>query len=117
VAAHDRSVIARTRSSTAAWLFAGVVLAQAADLVTFILAIGRTGIGAEQNPLARTLFMQFGNAGPVFLKVAAVVVLVALLARVVHRFPRLALPSAGLAMGIGIMGFASNVAFGFLGFA
>jgi hypothetical protein len=108
-------VIARTLRSSAAWLLAGVVLAQAADLVTFIAAIRHTGIEAEQNLIARTLFMQFGDAGPVMLKGVAVLLLIALVRRVALRYPRLRAPAAGLAMGIGVLGLASNVAFGLVG--
>ena len=112
---HDRSVIARAFRSDLPWLLGGVVLAQVADLVTFIVAVGRTGIEAEQNILARALFIRFGDAGPALLKVAAVVTLVLLVRRVALRFPRLAAPAAGLAIGLGILGFASNVIFGLLG--
>ena len=83
--------------------------------MTFIAAIRHTGIGAEQNLLARALFQQFGDAGPVMLKGAAAVVLVLLFRRVVIRYPRLVAPAAGLAMAIGVIGFASNVAFGLVG--
>jgi hypothetical protein len=114
-AAHDLSVNSRTLRSTATWLLVGVVLAQAADLLTFIAAIRHTGIRAEQNLLARSLFLQFGDAGPVMLKGAAIILLVMLLRRVVVRYPRLVAPAAGLAMGIGVLGFASNVAFGLVG--
>ncbi len=96
-------------------LLAGVVLSQVADLVTFIAAVGHTGIEAEQNLLARALFLRVGDAGPVLLKVAAVLALVLLVRRVALRFPRLAAPAAWLAIGLGMLGFASNVVFGLLG--
>ena len=49
------------------------------------------------------------------LKGAAVIVLVMLFRRVALRHPRLVAPAAGLAMGIGVLGFVSNVAFGPVG--
>jgi hypothetical protein len=107
-------VIARVLRIELPWLLAGVVLAQAADLATFMAAIGRTGIGAESNILARALYLRFGDAGPVMLKLAAVLTLVLLVRRVSARYPRLTAPAAGLAIAIGIAGLASNVIFGLL---
>jgi hypothetical protein len=112
---HDRSVISRALRSDLPWLLAGVVLTQLADLVTFIAAVGHTGIEAEQNLLARALFLRVGDAGPVLLKVAAVLTLVLLMRRVALRFPRLAAPAGWLAICLGMLGVASNVVFGLLG--
>jgi hypothetical protein len=92
-----------------------VVLAQLTDLVTFIAAIGRTGIQAEQNILARELFLRAGDVGPILLKVAAVLTLVLLVRRVGRRFPAYARPAAWLAIAFGLVGLGSNIAFGLLG--
>ena len=96
-------------------LLGGVILTQLGDLLTFIAAIGRTGIQAEQNFLARELFLRVGDVGPVLLKAAAVIVLVLLVRRVGQRFPAYAAPAAWLAIGLGLIGLGSNVLFGLLG--
>lgn len=95
-------------------LLVGVVVAQVGDLVTFILAIGRVGIQAERNFLARELFLRAGDAGPILLKVAAVITLILLVRRVGARFPALAAPAAWLAIVLGLVGLGSNVFFGLL---
>lgn len=91
-----------------------VILTQLGDLVTFIAAIRRTGIQAEQNFLVRELFLRAGDFGPLLLKAAAVIVLVLLVRRVGQRFPTVAAPAAWLAIGLGVLGLGSNVVFGFL---
>ena len=91
-----------------------VILSQVGDLVTFIAAIGRTGIQAERNVLARELFLRAGDIGPILLKTAAVLTLVLLVRWVGRRFPLLARPAAWLAIVIGLVGLASNVGFGLL---
>lgn len=96
-------------------LLGGVILTQLGDLLTFIAAIGRTGIQAEQNFLARELFIRAGDVGPVLLKAAAVIILVLLVRRVGQRFPAYAAPAAWLAIGLGLIGLGSNVLFGLLG--
>lgn len=89
-----------------------VIAAQLADLVTFVPAIGRVGIGAEQNPIVRDLFMTMGAAGPAAFKVCATVAVVALLYRVGVRYPNLAGRSCMVAVGLGLLGAWSNIAFG-----
>lgn len=91
-----------------------VTFAQILDLATFLPAVARIGIGAESNPLARTLYLSMGPLGPVGLKAAAIVIIVLALGRVVRRFPAYALPSAALVVGIGLFGAASNLLFGLL---
>jgi hypothetical protein len=95
-------------------LLAGVILSQLGDLVTFIAAIGRTGIHAESNLLARELFLRVGEFGPVLLKAAALIVLLLLVRRVAQRFPSYAAPAAWLAISVGLLGLSSNVFFGLL---
>jgi hypothetical protein len=96
----------------ARYLLAIVAIAQLCDLLTFLPAVGRVGIGAEQNPLARYLYELLGAAGPAALKVAVVVALLALLTRVVQRYPRLWAPPVVLAVALGALGTWSNVVFG-----
>jgi hypothetical protein len=95
-------------------LLALVILVQLGDLLTFILAIGRVGIQAERNFLARDLFLLVGDPGPVLLKAAAVITLILLVRRIAARFPRLAAPGAWLAIVVGLIGIGSNVVFGLL---
>jgi hypothetical protein len=95
-------------------LLLAVILSQLCDLVTFIAAIGQTGIQAEQNVLARELFLRAGDAGPILLKAAAVLTLVLLVRRVGRRFPDYARPAAWVAIGVGLVGLGSNIAFGLL---
>ena len=89
-----------------------VIVAQLADLLTFVPAVSRVGIGAEQNPIVRTLFVAMGAAGPAALKVCAIVAVVALLYRVAVRYPNLAGRSCMVAVGLGLLGTWSNIAFG-----
>ena len=89
-----------------------VIVAQFADLVTFLPAINRVGIGAEQNPIVRDLFLAMGAAGPAAFKVCASVAVVALLYRVAVRYPNLAGRSCMVAVGLGLLGAWSNIAFG-----
>ncbi|MFI5262634.1 MAG: hypothetical protein ACHQZR_08785 [Candidatus Limnocylindrales bacterium] len=102
-------VVARPR---ARYLFAIVAVAQLCDLLTFVPAVGRVGIGAEQNPLARYLYEVLGAAGPAALKVTVVVLLLGLLARVMRRYPRYWAPPVVLAVALGVVGTWSNVVFG-----
>ena len=94
--------------------FAAVAFAQLLDLATFLPAVARVGIGAESNPLARTLYLSVGPWGPAGLKVAAIAIILLALVRVVRRFPNYVLPSAALMVGIGLFGAASNLMFGLL---
>jgi hypothetical protein len=112
---HDRPVKERVLGQELLQPLLGlVILTQLGDLVTFIAAIGRTGIQAEQNFLARELFMRVGEFGPVLLKAAAVIVLVLLVRRVAQRFPAYAAPAAWVAIGLGVVGLGSNVLHGIL---
>jgi hypothetical protein len=92
--------------------FAAVAVAQLLDLLTFIPAVARVGIGAESNPFARTLYLSVGPMGPTALKAAAIAIMLLGLVRVARRFPTYLLPSATLVVGIGAFGAASNLLFG-----
>jgi hypothetical protein len=95
-------------------VFAAVAAAQLLDLATFVPAVARVGIGAESNPLARSLYLSAGPVGPAVLKAAAISIMLLALVRVVRRFPTYALPSAAVLVGIGLFGAASNLLFGLL---
>ena len=90
-------------------LLVGVILSQLGDLVTFMAAVGRLGIQAETNLLARELFLRVGEFGPVLLKAAALIVIVLLVRRIAQRFPAYAAPAAWLAISVGLVGLGSNV--------
>lgn len=112
---HDRFVKERVLGQDLLQPLLGlVILTQMGDLLTFIAAIGRTGIQAEQNFLARELFLRVGEFGPVLLKAAAVILLFLLVRRVGQRFPTYAAPAAWLAICVGVVGLGSNVLFGLL---
>jgi len=95
-------------------VFTAVAAVELLDLATFIPAVGRVGVGAEGNPLARTLYLWAGPLGPTALKAAGIAIILIALARVMRRFPTLVLPSAALVFGIGLYGVATNVLFGLL---
>lgn len=104
----------RTMPNRYAAVLAAVAVAQLLDLATFVPAVARAGIGAESNPLARTLYMLVGPWGPAALKAVAVTIILLALVHVARRFPRFALPSGALVVGIGLFGAASNLLFGLL---
>jgi hypothetical protein len=91
-------------------LFLIVIVAQLADLGSFLPALARVGIQAEQNPLARGLFSILGSAGPALLKLGALGVVLLVLWRIAVRFPTYAGRSGMLAIVLGLIGAWSNVA-------
>jgi hypothetical protein len=95
-------------------LLLAVMVAQLADLATFLPAIALAGIQAESNPLVRQLYLVAGDAGPIAFNGIAVVALVLLVRRVAVRFPRLATPTAAVVIAIGLLGTASNIVGGLL---
>jgi hypothetical protein len=111
--AKERPVL-RALPNRYAAVFAAVAVAQLLDLATFIPAVARMGIGAETNPLARTLYLSVGPLGPAALKAAAIALMMLALLRVVRRFPTYLLPSGALLVGIGLFGASSNLLFGLL---
>jgi hypothetical protein len=102
----------RTSPTRFAAILAIVTAAQLLDLATFIPAVARVGIGAESNPLARSLYLSAGPLGPAALKAATITILLLALLRVVRRFPTYALPSGAFMVGIALFGAASNLLFG-----
>jgi arginine exporter protein ArgO len=106
----ERAILAR--QPRARYLLAMVAVAQLCDLLTFVPAVGRVGIAAEQNPLARYLYEVLGAAGPAALKVMVVIALLTLLGRVLQRYPRYWAPPVALAVALGFVGAWSNIAFG-----
>jgi hypothetical protein len=105
----DPCGVLRTFPHRYAALLAAVVLAQLLDLLTFVPAVARVGIGAESNPLAQVLYLSAGPLGPALLKVGAITLMLLAMLRVERRFPRYALPSAALLVAIGLAGASSNL--------
>lgn len=91
-----------------------VVIAQALDTLTFLPAVTRVGIQAERNFLVRHLYVSYGPAGPILLKLAAIAVLVAALLWIRSRFPK-AVPLVAFAIAaVGLVGAWSNLSSGVL---
>ena len=84
-----------------------VVAAMLADLLTFAAVIGTVGIGAELNPVMASGYAQHGLLIVAALKLAALVAIVLLVARV--QRPRLRHLAASIAIVVGVTGAASNV--------
>jgi len=84
-----------------------VAAAMLADLITFAAVIETVGIGAELNPVMASGYAQHGLLVVAALKLAALVAIVLLVARV--RRPRLRHLAASIAIVVGVTGAASNV--------
>ena len=84
-----------------------VAIAMLADLLTFALVVPLVGIGAELNPVMASGYAQHGLLVVAALKLAALVAIVLLVARV--QRPRLRVLAAGIAIVVGVTGAASNV--------
>jgi hypothetical protein len=85
-----------------------VLLAQLADAVTFVLAIGRFGIGVESNGIAAGLYRLAGMDGVLLGKLAAIVITLLVLAAVGHRFPRVLFFGGATGTSLGLVGLATN---------
>jgi hypothetical protein len=85
-----------------------VAVAMLADLLTFAAAVPLVGIGAELNPVMRTGYELAGILPVAALKVACIIAVVLLVARV--RRPGLRRIAAGIAIAVGLLGTTGNVA-------
>ena len=91
-------------------LVIAIVVAQLADLVTFLVGVAHTGPYAEQNPLVRALYITSGAVGPTLLKVAMLGLVIYLLVRLSERYQlRGAAPAALLVVLVGLIGVWGNV--------
>ena len=83
---------------------------QVLDLATGLRMMLRYGIGLEQNPVARSIMETWGPLGLIDLKLGVVLAGVLFL-RYIARCgrPRLARNCLALTMGLGLLGFASNL--------
>ena len=83
-----------------------VIAAMTADLLTFALIVPLVGIGAESVPWQAAGYARYGLVIAALLKVAATIVILALLARCSGRRRELA---AALGVAIGLLGMAGNL--------
>ena len=93
-------------------LLAVVVMAQLCDLATFLMGIARVGIAAEQNVLVRNLYLTFGAAGPLMLKVFTLGAVLPLLWFVAARWQSRILAPTIVAVAISMVGIYGNIAHG-----
>ena len=101
---------------TRSWpLFTVVIIGQLADLATFMMAVARVGIGAEQNVLVRALYGQFGASGPLVLKLLALATVLPLLWYVGYRWPSRLLGAVLVSVLIAVVGVYGNIAHGIVG--
>jgi hypothetical protein len=91
---------------------AGIAIfaAHAFDLATFLAMVIRNGIGSEFNPFVQRLTTELGLPGVLIGKGALVVYLVAAVAIIATRHPRLAASVAIAGTVAGIVGGITNVA-------
>jgi hypothetical protein len=94
------------------FMFLAVVIAQAADTLTFLPAVARVGISAERNMLVRHLYLNVGPLGPVLLKAGSIAIVLVALWWVQQRYPTRVRPIVALVVAAGLFGAWSNVAFG-----
>lgn len=108
---------AALRRATSTWFLrlATLALAQALDLATFSVMVGRHGAGAEANPLVGDLFGSFGMPAVALAKVALVVLIGALsVVALSERRPGVAALIGGLPLALaitaGLIGGITNAA-------
>jgi hypothetical protein len=88
----------------------GLVVAQLADAVTFMVGVSRFGIGLEGNGIAVALYRAAGLDGVLLVKAWVVLLCIALLLIAAVRFPRLLVWGGAAATSLGLLGFAANTA-------
>jgi hypothetical protein len=84
--------------------------AQAADLVTFVQLVARSGPRAEANPLVAHGLLNVGLGTLVVAKIALVVLVVATFVIVARRHRRMAALVASIATLAGLVGAVANLA-------
>lgn len=83
---------------------------QVLDLTTGLHMMLRYGVGLEQNPLARAIMQTWGPLGLIDLKMGVVLAGVLFLRYMARSGrPRLARNCLAVTMGLGLLGFASNL--------
>lgn len=84
-----------------------VVVAMAADLLTFSLAVPHVGIEAEMNPIMAAGYIHIGLVAVIFLKAACTVAVCLALLRITHKPLRRL--TALFAVSVGLLGALGNL--------
>lgn len=90
--------------------FALLVGAQLFDYASFVVMTARHGLEAELNPVVVTIAQAFGLPGLTLIKVAAVLLVVAVVAVLMRRSRRLGVAVLTSGVVAGLLGGISNVA-------
>jgi hypothetical protein len=86
----------------------GLVAAQLADAISFTVGVSRFGIGLESNGMAAGIYRAGGLDSILMLKGAVILALIAVLATLAERFPRLLVWAGATATSFGLIGFLAN---------
>ena len=86
----------------------GLVAAQLADAISFTVGVSRFGIHLESNGFAASLFHAGGLGSVLMVKGVVIVGLIAILAALAGRFPRLLVWAGATATSFGLIGFIAN---------
>lgn len=82
-----------------------VVLAEASDLLTFVLAVKLVPLSAELNPIARATYSEMGPLGPSLVKIAGTLLILLILSRVRGRVRTV---GAAIVIAMALIGAAAN---------
>ena len=102
--------VASTRTVTIRPILFVVLLAQAADALSFAMGVARLGIAVEGNPLMRAAHDVGGTAGVLGIKAVAITLVLTMLIAAGPRFPRFATMGSYVAIGLGLFGAVMNAA-------
>ena len=100
--------VASNRTITVRPILFVVLLAQAADSLSFAIGVSRLGIGVEGNPLMRAAHEVAGTVGVLGIKGVAIALVVTMLVVAGPRFPRFATLGSYVAIGLGFFGAFMN---------
>lgn len=93
---------------TARIILFGLVAAQLADALTFMVGVSRFGIDLESNGFATFLYRSSGLDGVLLVKLAVLITTIGLMVVAAGRFPRLLVWGGAAATSLGLLGFATN---------
>ena len=102
--------VASNRTITVRPILFVVLIAQAADALSFAIGVARLGIGVEGNPLMRAAHDVGGTAGVLGIKAVAIALVLTMLVAAGPRFPRFATLGSYVAIGLGLFGATMNAA-------
>lgn len=89
-------------------ILAGLLVAQLADAITFYFGVQTLGIDAEANGWARVAYDAGGLPAVLGIKLAAILITLAVLVLTAKRFPRLLVMGGATATSIGLLGAVVN---------